>query len=324
MLRPNIDIRIKNDQDKVLFFDYCHLVEVESSWKDLTNRATIVLPRKIKALGTDKVNELIQAGNEVVIRAGYDGELVDEFKGYVTSVSSKIPVTIECEDLMWKLKQTSITKTLKSVTLSNLLADILPADVPYQASSQTVGKVRYSKMSVAKILDDLKKKQGIVSYVRMGKLYVGEAYPVAWRSDPNYTVNYAFTHNIISNDLTFKHKKDVKVKVKAISRHSNGKDVTVIYPSDDSDRELHTYHAHNGLNKTELKKIAERNYDKFVYDGFRGGIKVFGAPYCDHGYVADITDTEYPERSGKYLIDKVVMYFGVNGYKRELTLGGKA
>ncbi len=324
MLRPIVDIRIKIAANIVLYFDFCHEVEVESSWKDLTNKATIVLPRKIKTLTNGPLNELVKEGDQLKIRAGYDTELVDEFVGYVSSVSGKAPFKIECEDLMWKLKQTDISITIRETTLSDLLQKILPPGIEFQASNQIIGKVRYSKVSVTKILEDLKQKQGVVSYARNGKLYVGEAYPVSWRGDANREASFAFKHDIITDNLSFKSKKEVKVKIKVISRQANGKDVTLTYPNDDKNRELHTYHAHNGLSKKELKVIAERNYDKFLYDGFRGEFETFGLPYVDHGYVTEIIDPEHPEKNGRYLTDKTTMTIGVGGYRRTIKLGPRS
>jgi hypothetical protein len=274
----------------------------------------------------DKLPDLIQVGNEIAIRLGYDGDFVDEFKGYVTNIGSRIPVEIQCEDLMWQLKQTEVSKVWKKVRLSEILKQIIPSGTPFELNGgdRDLGELRLNKVSVAGVLDKFR-SLGITSYVRNGKLYCGDAYPTAWRGDGLHNVRYHFQKNIIEHDLQYRNKKDVKVKLEVISKQNNGDNQTYTYPDNIvGEAEHHTLHQQNGLSKEQLKKIAEAEYSKFVYDGFRGSFLTFGSPYCDHGWVAELEDLYYPEHNGKYLIDKVVTHFGLRGYKRELTLGGAA
>lgn len=42
-----------------------------------------------------------------------------------------------------------------------------------------------------------------------------------------------------------------------------------------------------------------------------------------YGDAANIIDLEYPERSGKYLVDKVIKTFSSAGYRRQIYLGKK-
>lgn len=321
MPQPNIDIRIKNEAGKVLFFDYVVEGEIISTWQELTNTAKITLPRKVSQL-SDKLPDLIQVGNEIKIRLGWDCELVDEFVGYVTNIGGKVPVEIQCQDLMWKLKQTEVSAAWRKTDLHSIIKKILPAGIPFEVVNRPIGDYRISKMSVAAVLDKLK-DIGITSYVRQGKLFVGGAYIASWRADDKYRVHYHFQKNIIDNELQFKTKKDVQVKIECISRQKNGTDLKYYYPNNNPDAELHSFHQPNGLTKADLKKIAQAEYSKFVYDGYRGSFLTFGVPYCDHGYVAVLTDDNYPEHEGAYLIDKVITRFGLRGYKKEPTLGGK-
>lgn len=322
MLTPNIDIRIKNEAGKIMFFDYVVEGEIISTWQELTNTAKFTLPRKVSQLN-DKITELIQVGNEVVIRLGHDGDFVEEFKGYVTDIGGKIPVEIQCQDLMWKLKQTEASESFRKTKLETVLKKILPSAVQFEADNMDLGDLRLSKVSVASVLEKLKEQYGIVSFVRQGKLIVGTPYNESWRGNDAYKVHYHFQKNIIDNDLTFKNKKDVKVKIECISIQSNGTVQKFVYPNKEAEGELHTLHANNNLSQSELKKFAEEQYNKFLYTGFRGTFLTFGSPYCDHGYIAELEDDFYPEKKGAYLIDKVAVRFGRNGYKRELTLGGK-
>lgn len=321
MLTPNIDIRIKNDAKEILFFDYVVEGDIVSSWQELTNTAKFTLPRKVSKLG-DELPKLIQVGNEVSIRLGHDGEFAEEFKGFITNIGSNVPVEIECEDLMYKLKQTEVNETWRKTDLQTVIKKIVPSGIEFEVDNRQLGDLRLSKVTVAGVLEKLKEMFGIVSYVRNGKLHVGDAYNVSWRANPKYKVKYHFQKNVIKNDLAFKTKKDVKVRVECISMNGNGEAEKYVFPETEKDGELHTFHYGN-ITKSELKKHAQAMYDKIQYDGFRGSFTTFGTPFIDHGFVASMEDDFYPEHNGDYLVDKVTTRFGLAGYKKDLKIGGK-
>jgi hypothetical protein len=60
------------------------------------------------------------------------------------------------------------------------------------------------------------------------------------------------------------------------------------------------------------------------FDGYRGSITGFGLPATEHGDIAEITDPDYPERAGRYSIDKVIKTWGVGGSRRQSFIGPKA
>ncbi len=79
-----------------------------------------------------------------------------------------------------------------------------------------------------------------------------------------------------------------------------------------------------GLKKQELDRLALSELQKRKFDGYKGNITGFGAPYCKHNEIAVIQDPEYPEREGAYMIDTVRTTFGMNGFRRQIDLGIKA
>ena len=92
-------------------------IEIESSFKNLTKTAKITLPRKLTFNGINLVTgqfPLFNRGDLILIELGY--EYVDNnnnlkttrkevFRGYVTKIGQTVPITIECEDQMFMLKQ---------------------------------------------------------------------------------------------------------------------------------------------------------------------------------------------------------------------------
>jgi ATP-dependent Clp protease adapter protein ClpS len=318
----NYDIRIKNTEGKVLYFDYVVECEIMSSWQELTNTCRFTLPRKVGKLLNETLDRIIQVGNEVVIKAGYNDTLHTYFTGYITEIGAAAPLEIKCEDAMWKLKQVQVSKTYKGVKLSALLSDILPAGFKHKCVDRQLGGVRYDKVTVAQVLKDLKESQGLISYIRNGILYCGWAYDTDLKGD-DYEVHLHFEKNIFNNQLVYKRKEDVKIRVDAISMHSNGKDVKYSYPSEKAEGEVHTLHSY-GKELKDLKEDAKAQHAKMVYDGYRGNFTTFGHPFIDHGFVVHVTSDLYAERAGKYFADKVIYKIGNIGIKQDVTIGGKA
>lgn len=304
-----------------LAFSYVNDVAIESSWMNLTDTCTIKMPRNIK-LNTKRVAELVKVGDRVVVRLGYDGELREEFSGYLTRIKSTTPVEFECEDEMWKLKTGSYTKAWRNATLNDVL-DYVLGGIPYETFGQiTLGRFTINQATPAKVLEEIKKTYGLKSFFRKGKLIVGQVYP----ANP-VQHQYHFQKNVKSNQLEYRTKDELKVKVKAISILANGDKIEVeVGDSDGEERTLHFYE----LNAAELKKFAEVEMVKLKYDGYRGTMVAFGAPPAEHGDVAVLRGTntmlsigEEPvnDHDGAYYIDKVIKRFGLQGFSRELSIG---
>jgi hypothetical protein len=318
----NYDIRIKNDNGKVLYFPYVIECEIESSWQTLTNTCTFRLPRKAGQLLNENLDKLLQVGNEVHIQAGYDDKLHSLFRGYITDIGAGIPLQIRCEDAMWKLKQIEIDKTWKKVTLQQLVQDIIPKGMANKCDNRVLGNMRYSKVTAAQVLKDLQENHGVYSYIRLGTLYCGFAYSSSNLSGA-LDGEFHFEKNIIEHNLEFKRKEQIKVRIDCISKFSNGKDIKYSYPSEKYDGEVHTLHSYEKP-LSELKEDAQVMYNRLVYEGYRGSFTTFGHPVIDHGFVVGLTSSLYPEKNGKYRTDKVVYKLGMQGIKQTITVGGKA
>lgn len=76
-------------------------VEIEKSVDLLTQTAVIVLPGVVYNQSLDH-EKYIKAGDSVLVKLGYDGELVTEFEGYVQRIDTDDDsLTINCEDSMY-------------------------------------------------------------------------------------------------------------------------------------------------------------------------------------------------------------------------------
>lgn len=317
MISPNVNITITGfDGNKAVDFSYCKEITIKKGWKSLTDTCVITLPRKLKLEGKNLV-DFLRPGFGVQVYLGYNGRFNLEFSGYIARVEPNVPAVLHCEDEMWKLKQTSYKFSYKSVSLSQLISDIAPNYKTVTVGAE-LGPFRISNVSAAKVLEELRKNFGFSSWFVGTTLYVGLPYSLGRKTKHLY----GFQMNIIDNEkLQYRTKQEAKVKVKAISIFPNNSRIEE--KLGDEQGEEHTLHFY-GLQKAELKARALQELDKLKYDGYKGKIRSFGFPFCLHGDIAEISDELYTERTGAYFIDEVEVECGLSGFKRTLTLGGKA
>lgn len=294
-------------------FDYVHSVRVESSWKTLADTCTIEMPN------VQGFREIVRPGQEVVVQLGYDDLLVEEFRGYVSAVSPRTPLTIECQDEMWQLKQQTVSHSWRSVKLADVLRYLVPQAVLDSVPEVTLAPFRLDKVTKAEALEVLKEQYGIAVFFRGPELYAGLPYgideePFEWR--------YHMQQNVASfGSLEYRRAEDVKVKLQAISLKSDNTRIEV--ELGDKDGEQHTLHFYN-LSKPELEKQAKEKMALMKFDGYKGAFTVFGQPNPQHSGIVELEDGKYPERGGRYFVDEVTTTYGPQGYRREVTLGKRA
>lgn len=313
MLNPICNITFTNG-DQYLEFPFVTGVEIEQSRKNLTTTCKIIMPRKMKVLNGD-INHFFKRGTKVVVQLGYAPELRTEFTGYIARVGAKVPVEIFCEDEMWNLKQNTITKAYKKVSLKQLIGDIYTG--PTRLADLNLGGFVIKDQSTAQVLEALKKFALQAYFDIDGVLVVDFAGATKNKVDE---VLYDFNTNIIDNDLEYSRKEDIRIRCKGISKLPSGKKLEFYWG--DKDGDLRTLNYVN-LDQKDLEKIVKKEIDKLKQDGFKNGFTAFGIPYCKPGYAAILTDAEYPERNGSYLVEAVSVSFGVDGFRRKITLERK-
>lgn len=295
-----------------LELDFCNNIEIEKSRKTLTNTCKITLPRNMLGLQNYDINKrFLRPGLKVTVSLGYDGVLVKEFTGYIAKVSFKIPVEIICEDEMWHLKQNSFTRAFPSVSLKELIKYVYTGTA--RVSDLTLGSFVIKQQSTAQVLEALK-KFGVQCYFDTDGVLVAEF--AGSISGKRKEVLYDFNTNVIDNDLEYKRKEDIRIKVKGISKLPDGKKIEVFFGDQDGDERTLNF---VNLDKAALFKIVQSEFDKLKQDGLTNSFTTFGMPYAEPGDIAIINDDVYPERNGSYLIESVKTLHGVNGFRRVIT-----
>jgi len=291
-------------------------VIINKSWKLLTDTAEITIPRNVRDFDKQKVRDVFRPGDPVTISLGYNGILYKEFTGFISRVSADIPITIWCEDAMWKLKQQPVNISKPSTTLKALMDDVV-SGYTIDAAEYEIGPVRYPNFTVATVLDDLKKRFNFYSYMRGETLVVGKIYADDTNVEP---VNLHLEKDVYANNLEYRNADDVRIKVKAVSTLNNGKKLSVEVGEDGGETRQLTYFGITA--EADLKKFAQADYDKYKVDRYKGGITTFGTPAIEHGWKVNLTSDLYPERSGLYYTDSIRVSFGPsNRYARTATLG---
>ena len=296
----------------------CNSVRIESGWEMLTDTAVIILPRNVRDFDKLNVKTIFKKGDPVEIYLGYDENLILEFTGFISEVSADIPVKIKCDDYMFLLKKHSVNVAMQSTKLSDLIRLIVPAGVDYEVADINIAPKRYPNTTAAKILEDLQ-DNNIYSYFVGKKLIVGKIYT----DNTTEPVVLNFTQNVVDNNLQYKNKEDVIIKIIATSTLPKGRKLKVEF-GDDFGQEQHLSYYNIQL-KSELLYLAKLDYEKYKIEGFDGAITIFGVPSVRHGMKAKIISEQYPDRKGLYHIKKVTKEFDDSPkYRQVLNLDKKA
>jgi hypothetical protein len=292
-------------------------VRTESSWKEFTDRAEIILPRNVRFIREASYSNLFKAGDSVIIRMGYGtGELPVEFTGYLSDVSEGVPVVLRCEDEMYRLKRGSVSVVSKSIKLKELLQKAAPG-YKIDCPDAVLGAVRYANVAPIKILEDIKKETDLQSYFDGKTLLCGVIYGDQSDVAP---VNIFLEKNAISEKLNKKAPTD-EVMIKAISIMKNGRKISAEVGMKGGISVQRTY---IGITvKAELEKRAKADLEKYKAQGMDGSISLFGIPRVQHGMKVNLKSECFKNMEGVFYIESVKKTFDNGGYRQDVTLGEK-
>lgn len=300
-----------------IVFNCVNSVEIESSWELLTDKAVIKLPGNLK-LNNNKLSKYIKHGDTVSVKIGYNNHLNTVFTGYITNIKPKVPIEISCEDEMWNLKQDTIVDSGKKMNLEKLVNKHY-SDYKVNYYNIELGNYYIDNVSRAKVLEQIKSDFGLYSFFRNDSLVIGKRYDkntantLVFKLDSNES-------NIVTDNLEFKSKDQVRLKIKAISNNADGSKTEIELGS--SDGESRTLNFYN-LSKSELKEAADREKERLIYDGWRGSFTAFGEPFVKQGDIVKLKLTVESDKEGFYWVDSVKTSFSTGGFRQEIKLGAR-
>lgn len=305
-------------------FSSVNSVTVKRSLHSLSATAIIKVPitAVVKQNGQppaySEIRQLIQVNQEVTIKLGYDGKLNTEFTGWVKQINYKMPLEIECEDEYYSLRSIDCKFDKEKSTLEDFLKALLPSIKLAEFPKLNLGNFIINHQSGSLVLANLKKEYGLTVYFDIEKtLHVEKLF-----AKPGEKAKYRLRYNVIKDDeLRYLLAKDTTLNVKAICYKGDG---TMIEGQvGDKGGEQKTLYYYDVGSTDELKTLAQEEYKKFCYDGYRGKIETFLLPYCLPGMVANIDDPKYSDRNGDFHVVSTEVTFGRSGARRKIEIGAK-
>ncbi len=300
-------------------------VEIESSAKVLEDTCKIKLPatarltRAGEFISEVETAKKFKVGDAVKVQLGYGNSLRTEFEGFVAKIKPGTPVEIECVDAVWLLRRKNLKESFRTVDLGTLLEACVegtPISLVGTVPTIQFKNFYFKNVTAAYALQKLKDDYGLTLYLKGNHLRVGLT-----SFTDNVVVKFGLGQNVIENNLEWVDENDTRIKIKAV--HWRKDNTKIEKPFGDADGEERTVFFYNLDREADLEKMAIAAAAKFKYSGFKGGVTAFLLPNAEVGNVARLSDPQFSERAGDYLVDKVTTTFGTSGARRKVELGIK-
>lgn len=300
---------------------------IVASVKDLSDTATLVLPRNISQFnGKKSLLESIKIDDKVEIKLGYNGMLFREFEGYVKNIGASEPIELELEDEMYILRKKKLKgKHYTTTSIQEILKEYF-SEYELVLDNFNVNLVSFridNDVSAFDLLHHLKENYPVDFYFKNGTDPLKPAlyFTYNYSEVPTAYKVYHLEKNVVKNELKHIVSSARKARIKAISKLRNGKTISVTFG--DSDAKANTLNFAHIETEKELERLAKAELEKIKNNEFSGKIKGFGFPRTQSGEGLEIQSKKNPDRNGKFLIDKVTITFNESGYRRENEISKK-
>ena len=321
-LQCRIEIRSKNTQ-KTVTFDYANSIEVKTSCENLTDTATVKVPRKMQWKGKSLL-EYVRRNDEITIHAGYKEYGMETlFHGYVNTVENGTPIVITCENEMRLFKTTEVkAEVIKNFDLAAFLKRYVPGLKVECPDTIDFGEVTVEANTLSGFLDKLREQfDWFYGYFQDGTFYA----LINKKQFSQYnTLTFDPTRNLIKDSLKYTLAEDVKVAVKATHINRDNTKIEVTVPDETGDCNMQHFYFPEYDTEAALKEAAEKKLKELKCDKMEGTIEAFGVPFVRKGDVVRLRDAERPERDGKrFQVTAVDYKFSTSGYRQTITLGAE-
>ena len=303
-------------------------VVVESSQALLSDRCTIELPGMV-AGKTLNIEERIKVGDPVRVQLGYNGELQEEFVGYVRSISPDSPAKIECEDAVLYFRQAITPKVLVNTSVRAILTYVLDEVKkqsgkafrlvsPLKPSDFVFDRFAISQTTGLDVLENVRRESGLRIYIKGDALYCH----LAFGGEAGQRVIYDMGINVEDvNSLKYVQKEGRRVEVVVVGRTPEGARLEA--RAGESGGSVIELDRPTVTNLESARQIAEAELRRHSYEGYTGSLRAWLVPYCTTGYSAVVRDPDWPAREGRYYVEGVKVEYLSSGGVREVELGMK-
>lgn len=294
-------------------------VTITRSVEQLADTAEIVLPGSVfnKAI---EIEKQIRRGDPVVIEAGYDGNTVTEFSGYLEAIATDDgSIKLKCEDGIFLFRKPIADKVFVNPDVKDLLNYACEQIGGYTLSCDYT--FRYDQFVVRGYTgyDLLKKIQEECKanvYLKDKVLHVHPQYKEIFGS-----AKYSFQVNIEKSDLEYKISEDRPYLVTVEGKGKDGKVIRITSGKTGGDSE--TIKRDGVSDIASLQALADEVAKSRSYTGYSGSITGWLVPYCEPGYKVSIADEDYEFKDGNYYSLEVVTKIDKSGGERKVKIGMK-
>ncbi len=305
-------------------------IEIKKSVHQLIQTAKVLLPLSVVMKSSDlkmeriKIIDKIKEGDTISIAFGYNGNNLTEFTGYIRKINPKQPLEIECEDEMYLMRKLFLKKSFPKNDVKDVLQYLsdevykmfkirfkLHDDIP----QVTVKNFLIKGANGLAVLQELSDKYLLNSYLVTinGEkvLYCGLTYGLQLQR-----VKHVLNKNTISiDDLKFQpNDQTYKIEIRHIPL--DGKEIKYEF-GDKNGIALIPVRVQGNKTKAELQHIADAEFEKYKTSGYKGSFETFLIPYVEPGFIDDLTDEQFKDRSGSYYIGTVTTTFNTSGGRRK-------
>ena len=319
-------------------FSGVHEVRIKKSLHSYVQTATIKLPSTARIIKKDRNSQPEQVitgkqfkkGDPVVINLGYNGDLREEFRGFVQNMDLNMPLEVQVEGYSYQLRNNNVNKSWKSTTVSEVMNEAVKGtDIKLHVENDLeLINIVCSNHTGAEVLDFVIKSSNRALnafFIKPDMLWVGLAYL------PNSSgikdvfgadlVKYRLGWNVLRDNnlkerkptaevtINIKNKKTKRVKGSAKPPAQVGKIKSVLLQQIKS--------------TSDIDKLKQSLEAKANYTGYEGKMTTFLQPYAEPGWKAQIIDARYKERDGVYLIESIEVIYGMSGARRLVEIGPK-
>lgn len=335
------EITITTAAGKVFQFSGVNNVVIHRSIHTLNQSATLTLPSVCVLMRNGQaVSERLSTaaqfgdGDAITILLGYNGDLKEEFRGFVKRRQKGMPLEVECEGYVRKLRLgVSITKNFnnKKTSAKELLELAckgtgikVQCDVDIPLTGITL-----IKADGVRIVDYIKKAcEGIVTifFIEPDVLWCGlvyGAYATATGAGKVFglpMVKYRPGLNCLDDNSLRERVPNEPVQVILQGKYATGEQVFTKSKANNAKSHMKSLNTHVPDAKV-LTSIAQEKEYMNNYTGLEGKINGFLQPFALPGYDAQISHRLYPELEGIYVIEGTTVTFGVNGARRVCEIG---
>ncbi len=305
---------------QLAFFDG---VEIHKSVDLLADTCIITLPlyahKRVINLENDIPELKVRRGNKVVVNLGYNGELREEFSGYLLTPLTDEALVLECEDELFLMRKTVPNIEFKNTGVKTIAQYLVDKTGTALTVNCTIG-ITYEKfvINAATAYDVLKKLQEETKaniYLRNGVLNIHPPY-----TEKHGAVRYSFQQNIESSTLKYKLEEDRKMQIVVEATGKDGKKREVTAGNTGGDK-ITIKGA--GLSEASMKELADAEFRRQVYDGYDGDITGWLIPFVQPGDSVELADEDFPYKKSWYYCKSVTTTFNSSGAVRKIQLGIK-